>query len=246
LKFKGEIVSSELAALIHNNIIEKANGVNPYLEVKEYCTKHALKYYEYAKNMVNTSDKRLETACKIAIAGNVMDFGPEATIDMRKELDRLFEQDFPVFDINEFEMRLSKAKNILYLADNAGETVFDKVLIEEINKPLKYAVKSKAIMNDAIRHDTKDVNFPSYVEIIENGNGIQGTVLKRCSQEFMDIYNDADMIIAKGMANFETLPDENDRSFFLLKIKCSTIADISGIKENSFVLKQGGMNWRRN
>ena len=99
MDFKGEIVSSELAAIIHANIIQKANGINPYLEVKEYCTKHALEYYEYAKNIVNNSSNKLETACKIAIAGNVMDFGPEAKINMQSELDHLSQRDFSVFDI---------------------------------------------------------------------------------------------------------------------------------------------------
>ncbi len=236
-----DLTSAEIAASIHRNIIQKVGGKDPYEKVKRESLKTAFEYYNDAKNLIASSSQPLETALKLCAAGNIIDFGPASEFELKRTMERALQEPFARFAFKEFMTALQKANSILFLADNAGETVFDRLLIEEIKRPLTYVVKKDAIMNDAIVIDAELTNFPEYVTIVDNGSAIQGTVLSQCSRDFVDRFEAADMIIAKGMANFETLPEEGKRTFFLLKIKCVPIAKLSGIPNGSFVVKQGGL-----
>lgn len=241
ITMEDNLTSSEIAAQIHQTIIQKANGIDPYLSVKEMSLKKAAEQSEYARNLINSSKDPLETALKICIAGNIIDFGPAADFDLKTAIDQVLKTPFSHFDYKAFKSALGYAEKILFLGDNAGETLFDKLLIEQIAKPLDYVVKSAPIMNDALRADAELTNFPDYVTIIENGTAIQGTILSQCSNDFLEKFEMADMIIAKGMGNFETLPTEGERAFFLLKIKCKPIAELASIPYGSYVLKRGGL-----
>jgi hypothetical protein len=240
INMEDNLTSSELAARIHQNIIQKAGGIDPYLNVKEMSLKKAAELYDYARNIITSSNDPLETAIKVCTAGNIIDFGPAADFNLKTAIDQVLKTSFAHFDYEAFKVALRYAERILFLGDNAGETLFDKLLIEQIAKPMDYVVKSAPIMNDALREDALLTGFPDYVSIIENGTAIQGTVLSQCSGAFLEKFKMADMIISKGMANFETLPHEGERTFFMLKIKCKPIAELSGIPFGSFVLKQGG------
>ncbi len=235
------ITSAEIAALIHQNIIKKTGGRDPYKDAKNKSLSKAFECYGYAKNLIKNASQPLETALRLCAAGNIIDFGPSSTFDLRKTIENVLNEPFAEFAFEEFQIAMQKANSILFLADNAGETVFDRLLIEEMQRPLTYVVKKDIIMNDATIIDAEQTNFPEYVTLIDNGSAIQGTVLQHCSKEFVASFTTADMIISKGMANFETLAEEGKRSFFLLKIKCPTVAKISNIPNGSFVLKQGGM-----
>lgn len=241
IRMEENVNSSELAAQIHQHVIQKSGGADPYLNVKEMSFRKATEQYDYARQLIITAPDPLEMALKICTAGNVIDFGPAADFDLRAAVEQVLETPFSHFDYKEFRSALGYAERILFLADNAGETLFDKLLIEQINKPLVYAVKSAPIMNDALMEDALATDFPDFVTVMENGTAIQGTVLEHCSEEFRYKFEMADMIIAKGMANFETLPDEGERAFFLLKIKCKPIAALSGIPYRSYVVKRGGL-----
>jgi len=236
-----ELTSSEIAALMHHKITSDSGGKDPYIKAKQYSLEKAFELFDYAKRIVQESYDPLETALKICAAGNIIDFGPSSDFDLKSAIEHVLKTQFTPFDYEAFKETLDKAQNILFLADNAGETVFDRLLIEQIEQPLIYVVKQAAIMNDALSIDAQNTKFPDYVKIIDNGTAIQGTVLKHCSPEFLEKFHQADLIISKGMANFETLPEEGPRSFFLLKIKCNPIAKLSGIPYESFVLKQGGL-----
>ena len=122
---------------------------------------------------------------------------------------------------------MKKANSILILGDNAGETVFDKLFIENVktNGKIYYAAKASPIINDATINDALNVGLDNVSEIISNGTNAPGTLLGSCSQEFIDIYNKADVVIAKGQANFETLNNEKRKIYFLTQIKCSAIAE---------------------
>ncbi|HOJ02191.1 MAG TPA: ARMT1-like domain-containing protein [Anaerolineaceae bacterium] len=241
MTMEDDLTSSEMAAQIHQRVIQNGGGADPYQNVKRLSLKKALEQCEYAKNLILQSNDPLETALKMCTAGNIIDFGPASDFDLKTALDQALEMPFSHFDYKEFKSAVEHAERILFLADNAGETVFDRLLIEQINKPMDYVVKSAPIMNDALREDAQLTGFPDYVTIMENGTAIQGTVLSHCSEEFLKKYAMADLIIAKGMANFETLPNEGGRAFFLLKIKCKPIATLSGIPFQSFVVKRGGL-----
>jgi hypothetical protein len=235
------LTASEIAAIVHQNIIQCAAGRDPYETVKKESLRKAFEWYAYAKDLIKNSTQPLATALKLCVAGNVIDFGPNSTFDLHETIETVLNEPFAEFACEEFQRALQEAHSILFLADNAGETVFDRLLIEEMQHPLTYVVKKDIILNDATWLDAQQTEFPDYVTIVDNGSAIQGTVLSRCSKEFVASFAAADMVISKGMANFETLTEEGKRTFFLLKIKCPYVAKISGIPTGSFVLRQGGM-----
>ena len=188
------------------------------------------------KEIVQSSSNPLKTAAEICIAGNVIDFGPSATHDIEKAVEEVLSTKKTHFDWKAFKENLDKTDEILFLADNAGETVFDRVLIEEMGKKVVYAVKSGPAMNDALVDDAVASGLEGLVEIVENGSPTSGTQLRRCSEEFLALYRNADMIISKGQANFETLVGETRHIFFLFKVKCNLLSKKHSIPLNEYVL----------
>jgi uncharacterized protein with ATP-grasp and redox domains len=128
---------------------------------------------------------------------------------------------------------------VLYLADNAGETVFDRLLIETLDVPVIYAVKGGPILNDATQEDALAAGIGRAAEVISSGADAPGTILSRCSGEFRQLYDRSELIIAKGQANYETLSEEGARVFFLLQVKCPVIARDVGTPVGSIVLRRG-------
>ncbi len=218
-------------------IISKRTGIkDPYRKIKEKCTRQALSLYPELKKLINSSEDRLMTAVRISIAGNIIDFGANFDFDLKKDIGTILSQDFSINHYREFCEALDKARKILYLADNAGETVFDRLLIEEINKPVIYVVRAHPIINDATREDALLAGIDKVAEIVSSGCDAPGNILKFCSDEFLKVYRSADLIISKGQGNYEGLSDENRPIFFLLKAKCHVIAHDIGIDEGSIVL----------
>ena len=218
-------------------IISKRTGIkDPYRKIKEKCTRQALSLCPELKKLINSSEDRLMTAIRISIAGNIIDFGANFDFDLKKDVGTILSQDFSINHYREFCEALDKARKILYLADNAGETVFDRFLIEEINKPVIYVVRAHPIINDATREDALLAGIDKVAEIVSSGCDAPGKILKFCSDEFLKVYRSADLIISKGQGNYEGLSDEDRPIFFLLKAKCHVIARDIGIDEGSIVL----------
>ena len=128
--------------------------------------------------------------------------------------------------VKQLKQDLDNAKNVLILADNAGETVFDSLLIEQLPEHLEvtYAVKGSPVINDAVEADAIDAGIDELAEVIDNGTDAPGTLLHQCSSSFIEYFNSADVVIAKGQANFETLNTANREIYFLTQIKCPVIA----------------------
>jgi len=229
---------SEASRIVHRRVREVTGLDDPYKGVKEKYNKIALSLYPELKEKVKTSSDPLLTAIKVAIAGNIIDFGIGLDFDIDRDLDRVLGAEFAIFDYGEFKEALTRAKKVLYLADNAGEVVFDRVLIECLDKEVIYAVKESPIINDALTDDAKFCGIDKVVQIISSGVDAPGTVLGLCSQEFLKYYNDADLIISKGQGNFEVLSDEPKPIFFLLIVKCSVVARYLGVKVRDIVLKK--------
>ena len=187
-----------------------------------------------------SSEDRLMTAVRLAIAGNVIDFGTDSSFDLTEELETILSQDFAVNHFKKFCEVLKQARNILYLADNAGETVFDRLLIEEMDKPVIYLVREKPIINDATREDALLSGLDKVSEITSSGCDTPGTILKFCSDEFLETYRSANLIISKGQGNYEALSDEERPLFFLLKVKCQVVARDLGVKNGSIILAEAG------
>jgi hypothetical protein len=233
--YSPEITRNLLAGLkLHSDIDD------PYKKEKQQSNKELLARYDEFKQRVENSADRFDTALRLAIAGNIIDFGPTHKFDVEETIDRVFTSDFAVNDSAELKAEIEKAKTILYLGDNCGEIVLDKLFLETINHPnVIFAVRDKPILNDATTKEAIEVGIPEVAKLISNGDDAPSTLLHRVSKEFLEIYKSADLIIAKGMGNFEGLMYETDsRLFNLLMIKCQVIGNMVGANKGEFVVKR--------
>jgi len=235
-----EATPPEIGREVYRIISEITGVVDPYQKIKEECTRQALSLYPELKKMVDDSQDRLMAAVKVAIAGNIIDFGANADFDLRNDIETILSQDFGINHYKEFCEGLAGAKKVLYIADNAGETVFDRILIEEIQKPVIYVVREKPVINDAVRKDALEAGIDNVAEIISSGCDAPGTILKLCSSEFMKVYRSADFVISKGQGNYEGLSGEARPIFFLLKTKCAVIARDIGVEKGHIILMKAG------
>lgn len=229
----------EIAYQIHRLVRSQAGAEDPYLDAKQASTEHALALYPELKQIVNQADDPLDAALRVSIAGNIIDLGYSQTYDLRSTLDRVLTQPFALDRRVALRAMVSDAPGILFLADNAGETVFDRVLIETLDVPVSYAVKGGPTLNDATRSDALEAGIDRAAEIIETGSDAPGTILSQCSDGFRKRFEEADLIIAKGQANYETLSDRGARVFFLLQVKCPVIGEDIGAPVGSIVVWQG-------
>ncbi|MFC1767093.1 DUF89 domain-containing protein [Candidatus Margulisiibacteriota bacterium] len=224
---KGADVTSmtppEATTLVHH-AVSKLTGIRDfYKDIKEKDNKFAMSIYPELETIVRKSDDPLLTAIKLSIAGNVIDYGAHQTFDVNATINEVFDQEFMINDYEKFKKDLSRSKKILYIGDNAGEIVFDKLLVSEIGKMGKkviFAVKSKPILNDSLLEDAESVEMTKMADVIESGSDTAGTVLSKTTDEFKKVYQEADMVIAKGQGNFETIEDQGKNIYFLLKCKC--------------------------
>ncbi len=230
----------ESGRLIYHKVSEITGDLDPYREIKKESTQKALSFYPYLKSRVEKSSDRLLTAIRIAIAGNVIDFGAYGNFDLSREVDEVLEKDFAVFNYNKFKHGLDKVREILYIGDNAGECVFDKILIEEIKKPVTYVVRDAPIINDATYEDAIQAGIDNVATIVSSGTDAPGAILERCSTEFKKLYLNSNFIISKGQGNYEALSNERRPIFFLLKVKCRVIANNLGVRVGDIILKGNG------
>jgi len=207
-----------MSRIVYRAIRKITGVVDPFKKEKVKSNKLALKLYPQLKERIRRAKEPLEEATKLAILGNTIDFGIGDSFNLEKELNS--EGNFPIFDYEEFKKFLKKNTKILYIADNCGETVFDRLLIEEMGKGVIYAVRSAPIINDATIEDAKFCGIDKIAKLIPSGSPISGTPLELCSQEFLSFFNQSSFIISKGQGNFETLSEANRPIFFLLKAKC--------------------------
>jgi len=224
---------------VHRIVRQLTGNGDPYAAAKAESTREALRLYPRLRALAAEDGDRLERATRIAIAGNVIDFGPSADFDIEETLESVLYQPFAINDIAAFRKALSGARSVLYLGDNAGETVFDRVLIGALGVPVTYAVKGGPIINDATLEDALAAGLDKMAEVVSTGSDAPGTILSGCSAEFRALYKQADLIMAKGQANYETLSAGGEQLFFLLKVKCPVIARDVGVPLGSIVLKQG-------
>ena len=232
-----------MAQRIHRLVRQLAGDVDPYRDVKERCNLMALGLYPRVEEMVRDSDQPLEMALRMAIAGNAIDFGPHKNVD-KKHIDEAISHalESPLNgDIASFTDVISRAQSILYLADNAGEIIFDRLLIEQLGpERITVGVRGAPVLNDATLADAEVAGLTGLLEVIDNGSDAPGTLLDDCSDEFRGRFDEADMVIAKGQGNYESLNDVGRDVFLVLKAKCPVIAAQIGCPVSSLVVKRGG------
>ena len=229
---------------IHGIVKTLTGDTDPYYKAKKDSNTLALQLIPSLKGSIRNSFDPCETALRLAIAGNIIDYGQGDTIGeetIKNALSQCLTQPIERDAIENLKQELSRASNILYLADNAGEIVFDRLLIDELQHyPVSLAVRGKPIINDALREDAAIAGIDKVIEVIDNGADIPGTIIEECSQEFRERFFESDLIIAKGQGNYETLSNTPKKIFFLLKVKCPVIARDIGCNEGDIVVKKKG------
>lgn len=233
-----EATPPEIGKEVYKIISEMTGVEDPYAAIKDRCTRQALSLYPELKKLIDSSEDRLLTALKVAIAGNVIDFGANADFDLKNDIKQVLSQDLAIDDSHDLRLAVDRAQSILYVADNAGETVFDRLLIEELGKPVIYVVREKPVINDAVCEDALAAGIDEVADIISSGTDAPGTILNLCSERFLKIYQAAELIISKGQGNYEGLSDEPRPIFFLLKAKCPVIARDIGVDVGDIIVSK--------
>ena len=233
----------EIAHRVHRIVRETISAPDPYQEAKAKSTADALAIYPKLKHLVTQSDDPMNTAIRISIAGNIIDFGVTEHIqNLWEVVESVLVQPYAIDNTAQLRAELEGVNHILFLADNAGETVFDRVLIETLSVPVIYAVKDSPILNDATTEDAIAAGLDQCSTLLSNGSNAPGTILSLCSDEFKDHYANAPLIIAKGQANYETLSEAESKVFCLLRVKCPVIAQDIGHPVNGIVVRQSHLN----
>lgn len=227
---------------IHRLIRELVGIEDPYQKIKKHFNEFALKLYSELRKLIILSEDPIATAVRLAIAGNIIDFGvnsPLQELNLETAISESLIAKFPGAQLKSFQDSMVKAGEILYLCDNAGEIVFDRLLIEQLPyEKITVVVKGKPVINDATMKDAELVGLPKFVEVIDNGSDGPGTILESCSQYFHDRLACADLVIAKGQGNYETLSEVNKNIFFILKAKCPVIARDLGCEVGEMILRR--------
>jgi damage-control phosphatase, subfamily I len=229
-------------------MIRNITGIDdPYAADKRQYNAFAKSLLPDIRLSVANAPNPFLAAIKIAIAGNIIDFGKNGSLsetEVRVCMNRAISA--PVDEDATIHLReaIERADSILYLCDNAGEIVFDRLLIEQLpGEKITCTVRGAPSINDATMDDARESGLTELVKVIPNGSDAPGTILPDCSEEFRRAFDSADLVIAKGQGNFETLSDVYDkRIFFLLQIKCPVIARDSGFPVGTFVIMEHRAN----
>jgi uncharacterized protein with ATP-grasp and redox domains len=231
----------EIAQQVYRVVHEITGNSDPYYETKKRATESALSLYSRMQDTVDYSKDPLQTACQLAIAGNDIDLGAQAqygSIDSIIEDSLRFQLDQDNY--TKFKKRIENAALILYIGDNAGETVFDRILIEQLlqmNSPkIVFVVRENPIINDATFDDAVMAGLDKVATIISSGSDAPATILSQCSSEMLSFYQSADVILSKGQGNYESLSGRSENIFFLFKVKCPVIARDAGYDVGTLVL----------
>lgn len=242
-KMDFEITTPEIIGEIFGMVKKYTNNPDPYKETRNYYNNLFLKLIPEFEKKIEQAGNSFELAVQYAIVGNIIDFNPihntllEDIFDCFEKMDKL---EFAIDDSKILIEDILNSKELLYLGDNCGEICMDKILlkkIKELNPGVKifFGVRGKPVVNDSIAEDAYFVEIDEYAEVIDNGDGSLGTVLTRTSHKFKEIYKNADVVIAKGQANYECLSEEKKNIYFLLMTKCDVIANDIGVPEKKMI-----------
>lgn len=230
------------SSLLIHKVCEHLGMEDPYADVKKQMNEKALGLIGQVKEKIKSSENKLEAAVRLSVAGNVLDAGIGHEAGLEETMESALSDGYARFEYDAFQEKLSSSQRILYLLDNAGELVFDKLVIDGLRsqgKMVVAAVKGGPILNDATREDAEQAGLDKSAKVIDTGNNFVGVVRDKCSDMFLKVLDSADMVIAKGQGNYETLDQEGERFFFILKAKCPYIARCLDIEENQLALVQG-------
>ena len=223
-----------------HRIIRRELGVDdPYREVKRRYNQMMMEMLPTFEAMIEESDDPFEMALRLAIAGNVIDFGPQNQLDFMGTIERVVHAPIAVDDSSLLRQDLAKAKSVLYIGDNCGEIVFDRLFLERIPVKEKYfAVRGAPVINDATYEDAVMVGIDAFAKIVFSGDDIPGAVWGALPQDFEETLLGADVVISKGQGNLEGMIDAPRDIYFLLTVKCDLVGGLIGARTGDFVVKK--------
>jgi len=234
----------QIAADVYEKMAQIAHKDDLYDEIKRVSTQKALSFVPLLQERLLKSEDKLLTATKIAVAGNVIDLAAEVTFDLQEELLKIFEIDFAHDDFGALKERLSNAVSVLVIGDNVGEHIFDYVFIQTLqelypNAVVSYMVRGVPIINDVTLKEAKEAGFDKLCNLVDSGVNTPGFDYDRASDEAKNLYDTANIVISKGMGNFESLsPTHREDVYFLLKVKCNVVANFLGKEVGDIICKR--------
>jgi uncharacterized protein with ATP-grasp and redox domains len=238
--------SAVVATEVHKATYDTLGTSDPYKEIKDRCNKAAASLLSRAEGAIENSQKRLRTAVLVSIIGNIMDFGipssPDNPENLSEAFDTLLREGLAVDDSKVLEDYLKEGNRIIYFADNCGEIVFDKLLLRELKRypiHLTYVVRGEPILTDATMDDVEEYSIQDMVdEIMTTGCYAVGVDFDRMGEDLRRALDEADLIISKGMGNYETFSETDNRPIiYLLRTKCAPVAQDMGLDLNISVAK---------
>jgi uncharacterized protein with ATP-grasp and redox domains len=235
-----------LGKIAYGIIADLLNEQDPYQKLKLKHNQLALKKYDEIKNIIETAEDPLFKVILVSVIGNTIDLASQHEIDFTLDIKSLSYNDLVINDYNEFKLLLENAKHLLIIGDNAGEIVFDKLLVITLlelypNLEIIYAVRSAPIINDATIEDAKFISLTKLVKVVES-SATPGVDIESSTDEFKEIFfQKGGIILSKGQGNFESLygvivPDKD--LFYLLKVKCNLMERIFGAKLGDLIFKR--------
>ena len=233
----------EIAADVYEKMSQIAKKQDLYAEVKALSTQKARSFVPFLEEKLLTCKDKLLTATKIAVAGNVIDLAAQIEFDLEEELEKIFHMPFAYNDISHLEISLSKANNAIILGDNTGEHVLDYLFIQTLQElyphiAFTYMVRGCPIINDVTMNEAKDAGFDKLCNLVDSGVNTPGFTYKRATKEAQKLFDEADLIISKGMGNYECLsPSHRKNICFLLKVKCNVVAASLGKEVGDIICK---------
>jgi len=233
-----------MAARIHRLIRQSTDADDPYAHLKHEYNQKALIMLPELRRLTREATDPFETAVRLAIAGNVIDFGLRSVtevISLEQAVEAALKAPLAVNDLGALRVCAERAEHILVVGDNAGEIVFDRVLIETIRngRDTVFSVRGRPIINDVTLADACEVGMDQTARVISSGSEGPGVIIEECSPEFMQVFDRADLAIAKGQGNYETLSGSGKPGlFFLLKAKCPVIARHLGCEVGGMIVKR--------
>lgn len=235
---------AENSSLVMHRVVELLGGRDPFADAKATSNAKAQALLPKLEADVKSAKDPLFQALQFAVAGNVVDLGLYADYDLAGAVREVIEKGFALNHYQQLQKVLEGAKQVLIIGDNSGEIVFDTLLVKQLQamgKEVTYAVKGAFVINDSTMADAEAIGLTRLTKVITNGNNFLGTIDEHCSEEFKDTFRQADLVLSKGQANYESLEGTTmagTKTFFLLKAKCTLVADNLGSQFGDMVLVQ--------
>ncbi len=238
-----KLTPPQAAAILYPKYYNLLKTDDPYRNIKKLSINKAKELTKLVESYIKNAKDQLDMALRVSTAGNVIDFASQKEYDLESEVTNIIDAQYAIDDKAILIERLKKSQNLLILADNSGEHIFDKLLLKTIklhipNINIYYATRGVAIINDVTYQEAKESGIDEFATIINSGVDTPCFLYERASKDMQKIYDNADTIIAKGMGNYECMEMiEDKRLFFLMKIKCSVVAQNIKEPEGSLICK---------